>query len=105
MTTKIYVGTCSWVEKSLVGSFHSKDIRPADMISFYSTQFPVVEVDSSFYHMPSARNASLWATRTPPEFRFDLRIAFVNVDEPQVDIKSSASPAITRTVLYWRFYL
>ena len=73
MAAKIYVGTCSWAEKSLVGTFYPKDIRPPDMISFYSTQFPVVEVDSSFYHMPSARNAELWAKRTPPDFRFDYK--------------------------------
>lgn len=70
---EIFVGTCSWAEKSLVGTFYPDNIRPADMISFYATQFPIVEVDSSFYHMPSARNASLWAKRTPPAFRFDYK--------------------------------
>jgi uncharacterized protein YecE (DUF72 family) len=73
MAAKILVGTCSWAEKSLVGSFYPKDIRPAEMISYYSAQFPVVEVDSSFYHMPTARNASLWAERTPQDFRFDYK--------------------------------
>jgi uncharacterized protein YecE (DUF72 family) len=73
MAANIYVGTCSWAEKSLVGEFYPESIRPADMISFYSRHFPVVEVDSSFYHMPSARNASLWAQRTPPEFKFDYK--------------------------------
>ncbi|MBI2843784.1 MAG: DUF72 domain-containing protein [Armatimonadetes bacterium] len=70
---RIYVGTCSWAEKSLIGTFYPENIRPSDMISYYSAHFPVVEVDSTFYHMPSYRNAMLWAERTPPEFKFDYK--------------------------------
>lgn len=71
--SKIYVGTCSWAEKSLIGTFYPKDIRPADMISYYAQHFPVVEVDSTFYHMPSLKNAQAWARRTPPEFKFHYK--------------------------------
>lgn len=73
MTPGIYVGTCSWSEKSLVGTFYPEDIAPTDMISFYATRFPAVEVDSTFYHMPSYYNARAWANRTPPGFKFNYK--------------------------------
>lgn len=73
MATSIYVGTCSWSEKSLVGTFYPKGMQPADMISFYATRFPAVEVDSTFYHMPSRYNARAWANRTPSGFKFNYK--------------------------------
>lgn len=40
---------------------------------FYASQFPLVEVDSTYYGMPSRRNAELWVERTPADFKFDVK--------------------------------
>jgi uncharacterized protein YecE (DUF72 family) len=42
-------------------------------LRFYATQFPLVEVDSSYYAMPSASNSVLWAERPPAHFTFNIR--------------------------------
>jgi uncharacterized protein YecE (DUF72 family) len=45
----------------------------AERLRFYAAQFPIVEVDSTYYAPPTARNAALWAERTPPDFVFDIK--------------------------------
>lgn len=74
--SQILVGTASWTDKSLIqsGRFYPPQVNtPEDRLRYYATQFPVVEVDSSYYAMPSDRNAQLWAERTPEAFVFDVK--------------------------------
>ncbi|CAB3810267.1 hypothetical protein LMG28688_07208 [Paraburkholderia caffeinitolerans] len=40
---------------------------------FYASQFPLVEVDSSYYSMPNGSNSVLWVERTPPDFVFNIK--------------------------------
>ncbi|HSX59508.1 MAG TPA: DUF72 domain-containing protein [Tahibacter sp.] len=73
---KIYVGTASWTDKSLVasGRFYPKGCSSAEArLRYYAMRFPIVEVDSSYYALPSVRNAALWVERTPPAFVFNVK--------------------------------
>jgi uncharacterized protein YecE (DUF72 family) len=70
------VGTASWTDPTLVKSdlFYPPTAKtPADRLTFYATHFRTVEVDSSYYALPSERNAELWAERTPPKFIFNIK--------------------------------
>jgi uncharacterized protein YecE (DUF72 family) len=72
----IAVGTASWTDKTLIdcGRFYPKEAKSAEArLRFYATQFPVVEVDSSYYGMPTPGNAQLWADRTPAGFVFNVK--------------------------------
>jgi uncharacterized protein YecE (DUF72 family) len=72
---RILVGTASWTDKSLIdsGRFYPTTANTAEArLRYYAEQFPVVEVDSSYYVMPSTENAQRWAERTP-NFEFDLK--------------------------------
>lgn len=72
----IRIGTASWTDPSLVrsGKFYPKGCSsPEARLRFYASRFPMVEVDSSYYAMPSASNAAKWAERTPPDFIFNLK--------------------------------
>jgi uncharacterized protein YecE (DUF72 family) len=76
VTTKILVGTCSWADKTLVdsGKFYPAAAKsPEDRLRFYAEQFPIVEVDSTYYGLPAERNAALWVERTPDNFTFDVK--------------------------------
>ncbi|OGO49446.1 MAG: hypothetical protein A2148_08180 [Chloroflexi bacterium RBG_16_68_14] len=76
MTARILVGTCSWADKTLVecGRFYPPQLKTAEeRLRFYADEFPLVEVDSSYYGLPSERNAALWVERTPPHFTFDVK--------------------------------
>lgn len=72
----ILVGATSWTEKTLIesGRFYPPEIRSAEgRLRFYAANFPITEVDSSFYGLPSERNSGLWAERTPEGFVFDIK--------------------------------
>lgn len=44
-----------------------------DRLRYYAERYDTVEVDSSFYGLPSERNSALWAERTPPGFTFHIK--------------------------------
>ncbi len=76
MTDHIRIGTCSWTDPSLIraGTFYPGTVRTAEArLAFYASQFNLVEVDSSYYAMPSRRNGTLWVERTPEDFMFDVK--------------------------------
>jgi uncharacterized protein YecE (DUF72 family) len=77
MTATVLTGTCSWTDPTLIacGRFYPhSSMSPADRLRYYASQFPLVEVDSTYYAPPSERNAQLWAERTPPGFVFDVKV-------------------------------
>lgn len=72
----ILVGTASWTDKTLIecGEFYPQGCSSAEArLRYYSSIFPIVEVDSSYYAMPSANNSALWVERTPAGFIFDVK--------------------------------
>ena len=73
---RILVGTASWTDKSLIGSgrfYPPRCSSPEDRLRYYASQFPIVEVDSSYYAMPDPRVAQLWTDRTPDDFIFNIK--------------------------------
>jgi uncharacterized protein YecE (DUF72 family) len=65
-----------WTDPSLIKSkaFYPKGCNAAEArLRFYASQFPVVEVDSSYFAMPSPANSALWAERTPAGFIFSMK--------------------------------
>src|SRR5436190_18141137 len=78
MTSKgrVLVGISSWTEPTLVkeGNFYPKEAKSAEeRLRFYASQFPLVEVDSTYYFPPSERNSVLWLERTPADFTFNIK--------------------------------
>ena len=74
--TNVYYGTASWTDKTLIECqcFYPPCVdTPAARLRHYSERFPLVEVDSSYYSLPSERNAALWIERTPMHFAFDVK--------------------------------
>ena len=73
---KVLVGISSWTEPTLVkeGTFYPPEAKSAEeRLRFYASQFPIVEVDSSYYFPPSERNSALWIERTPNDFTFNVK--------------------------------
>ncbi len=72
----VLVGTCSWTDPSLIRSkrFYPRGCSSAEQrLAYYASQFPIVEVDSSFFAMPQPAYAALWAARTPADFLFNVK--------------------------------
>jgi uncharacterized protein YecE (DUF72 family) len=71
----IRVGTASWTDKTLLASgWYPSDATSAEArLRYYATQFPIVEVDSTYYTPPNEANSERWVARTPDGFRFDVK--------------------------------
>ncbi|WP_067501529.1 DUF72 domain-containing protein [Actinoplanes sp. TFC3] len=72
---EIQVGTASWTDKTLIASgwYPESADNPQKRLAYYAKQFPVVEVDSSYYGPPAEQTARLWAERTPAGFTFNIK--------------------------------
>lgn len=76
MSGRILIGTASWTDPSLIasGRFYPPEATTAEArLQHYASAFPLVEVDSSYYGLPSQRNSALWVERTPEGFTFDIK--------------------------------
>jgi uncharacterized protein YecE (DUF72 family) len=106
----IVVGTASWADKTLIdsGKFYPPECKSAEArLRYYAAQFPMVEVDSSYYAIPAPATAQLWTERTPKDFRFNVkafRLFTGHQTDPKVLEKDlrEALPASTKKLLYYR---
>lgn len=76
VTHTIRVGTASWTEKTLLnsGAFYPQEVNTAETrLGYYARHFDTVEVDATYYALPTTRNAALWAQRTPDHFVFHIK--------------------------------
>lgn len=82
--SRIRVGTSSWTDKTLLESgWYPEDAKtPEARLRHYASQFDVVEVDSTYYSLPSERNAVLWIERTPKDFVFNIKAFSVMTRHP-----------------------
>jgi uncharacterized protein YecE (DUF72 family) len=72
---KIQVGTASWTDKTLLESgWYPPSADTAEKrLAYYAKQFPLVEVDSTYYGPPAEQTTKLWADRTPAGFTFNIK--------------------------------
>ncbi|WP_435091586.1 DUF72 domain-containing protein [Micromonospora aurantiaca (nom. illeg.)] len=72
---EIKVGTASWTDRTLLDSgwYPASADTPEKRLSYYARQFPLVEVDATYYSPPAERTARLWAERTPAGFTFNVK--------------------------------
>ena len=72
---QIQVGTASWTDKTLLASgwYPPEASNPEQRLRYYARQFPLVEVDSTYYALPAEITAATWRDRTPAEFTFNIK--------------------------------
>jgi uncharacterized protein YecE (DUF72 family) len=72
---KILVGTASWTDKTLLASgWYPESANTAEKrLQYYARQFPLVEVDATYYSPPAEATAALWAQRSPADFLFNIK--------------------------------
>ncbi|HYA00064.1 MAG TPA: DUF72 domain-containing protein [Candidatus Binatia bacterium] len=70
---EIRVGTCNWLDHEEFYPAELRGARQKERLSFYARYFPLVEIDSSFYGIPSPGTVAGWVARTPDGFRFNIK--------------------------------
>jgi uncharacterized protein YecE (DUF72 family) len=81
----IRVGTASWTDPTMTarGVFYPDGADSAEeRLGYYASRFPIVEVDATYYALPSRRTAELWVERTPPDFTFDIKAHALMTGQP-----------------------
>ncbi len=70
----LHVGTSGFSYAPWRGGFYPADLRPRDFLGFYAERLPSVELNTSFYQLPSEEQFARWAEQTPAEFRFAVKM-------------------------------
>lgn len=70
---RIWVGTSGYNYKEWRGPFYPSDLPESDMLRYYSERCPAVEINYTFYRMPTVRTLQGWAKETPESFIFSLK--------------------------------
>ncbi len=69
----ILVGTSGYNYPEWKGSFYPADLPAAKMLPHYAGRFPTVEINATFYRMPTPKTVTAWAQQVPSTFRFTLK--------------------------------
>ncbi|HIE53334.1 MAG TPA: DUF72 domain-containing protein [Armatimonadetes bacterium] len=69
----IFIGTSGFSYDDWRGHFYPQTLDKRDMLTFYAQHFPAVEVNSTYYRLPSPYMLSQLAAKTPPKFRFVVK--------------------------------
>jgi uncharacterized protein YecE (DUF72 family) len=70
---EVLAGTSGFSYKEWKGSFYPEDLPNGEMLAFYATRLPAVEINNTFYRMPRASVLEGWADKVGESFRFVLK--------------------------------
>ena len=103
----VLVETASWTDKSLIdsGKFYPPSAKDAETrLRYYASQFPMVDVDSSYDAIPAPATVHVWAERTPATFAFNVkafRLFTGHQTQPKVfpkDIQQALGLPLTKNI-------
>ena len=69
----IWVGTSGYNYPEWKGSFYPKELPAAKMLPYYAARFPTVEINYTFYRMPTEKLVAGWAAQTPSPYKLTLK--------------------------------
>ena len=69
----VWVGTSGYNYPEWKGSFYPSDLAAAKMLPYYAARFPTVEINYTFYRMPTEKLVAGWAAQTPAPYRLTLK--------------------------------
>ena len=106
----ILVGTASWTDKTLIASgwYPPEANTPEKRLRFYARQFPLVEVDATYYALPAEQTATSWAERTPAGFTFNVKAFSLFTQHPTpvkalpTDLREAAAGPAGKERVYFK---
>lgn len=73
MTGKVYVGTSGWHYKHWLGNWYPEGTRASDQFAYYKKHFKTVEINNSFYRLPTMKTFSAWREAAPRGFLYSVK--------------------------------
>lgn len=86
--TKIIIGTAGWDYKDWIGPFYSKKLERSQYLEYFSKFFDLVEINSTFYNIPTKDTVNNWNNRVLNDFRFTVKVwkkITHNLNDPNLD--------------------
>ena len=68
-----WIGTSGYSYPEWKGSFYPEKLPAAKMLSYYAQRLSTVEINATFYRLPTAKLLAGWAAQAPDRFRFTLK--------------------------------
>lgn len=69
----VYIGTSGWSYKSWDKAFYPKEVPKSRQFEYYATQFPTVEINNTFYRLPTLNAVCGWRDKAPPGFVYAVK--------------------------------
>jgi len=85
---KIEIGTAGWDYKDWVGPFYPKQLDRSNHLEYFARYFNLVEINSTFYNLPSLDMIRNWKLRVPKQFRFIIKVwqkITHNLEDPELN--------------------
>lgn len=73
MTHRAWIGCSGWNYRDWRGTFYPEGLPPRRWLAHYATQFDIVEVNTTFYRLPTRETVAGWVEQTPEQFRFAVK--------------------------------
>lgn len=73
MSGTLYLGTSGFAYAEWKGEFYPEGLKDREMLSYYATRFPSVEINYTFRRQPAEKTLTTWKDETPEGFRFALK--------------------------------
>src|SRR5947199_5087580 len=71
--SEVYIGTSGWSYKGWEKAFYPHDLPKTQQFQFYATQFPTVEINLTFYRLPTAKMVLGWRDKAPEGFVYAIK--------------------------------
>jgi len=98
----IHIGTSGWHYGHWRGSFYPDDLSADRFLSYYAGRFPTVEINNSFYQLPSESTLGKWRDAVPRGFVFAVKGSrFITHLKKLKDPARSLAPFLERVAVLW----
>jgi uncharacterized protein YecE (DUF72 family) len=88
----LLAGASGYSFKEWKGNFYPEKIKPEEMLAFYAARLPTVEINNTFYRMPTTSVLENWAGTAPEGFRFAIKASRRITHMARIKAESSAEP-------------
>ena len=97
---KLHIGTSGWMYDDWRGRFYPPDVPKTRWFSHYSQHFSTVELNSSFYHLPSEKAFGTWRDKAPDGFVYALKVSrYITHLKKLRDVEEPVQTFVTRARL------
>ncbi len=87
----LHVGTSGYSYKEWKGNFYPQDLPAKQMLSYYASRLPAVEINNTFYRLPQKSVFENWKQQVPERFRFSVKASqrithFKRLQDTEADV-------------------